>query len=146
MDTCLAIVRRKMAGKRLSEPDSDHLHHMLKRGLGVKGAVLTLYGIGISFGLLGIAMSLWKARVTYALAGVLVAYIAVISIKIARRKQIEEAALSRPYGRPGQAQARGSREGPAPSAPGDAGAPAPPPIAPDGITPAGEREETVTHA
>jgi UDP-GlcNAc:undecaprenyl-phosphate GlcNAc-1-phosphate transferase len=95
MDTCLAIVRRKMAGKKLSEPDSDHLHHMLKRGLGVKGAVLTLYGIGVMFGLLGIAMSLWKARVTYALAGVLIAYIAVVSIKIARRKQIEEAATAR---------------------------------------------------
>lgn len=93
MDTCLAIVRRKMAGKKLSDPDADHLHHMLKRSLGVKGAVFSLYGIGILFGALGIAMSLWRARVTYALAGILIAYIAVISIKLARRKQIEDAVV-----------------------------------------------------
>lgn len=95
MDTCLAIVRRRMAGKRLSDPDSDHLHHMLKRALGVKGAVLTLYGIGLLFGTLGVVMSLWKARVTFAIAGIFIAYIAVLSIKIARLKQIEEATNAR---------------------------------------------------
>lgn len=95
MDTCLAIVRRKMAGKRMSDPDSDHLHHMLKRALGVKGAVFTLYGIGLAFGAIGVIMSLWKARVTYAIAGIFIAYIAVISIKIARRKQLEEAVATR---------------------------------------------------
>ncbi|VAX41622.1 Undecaprenyl-phosphate alpha-N-acetylglucosaminyl 1-phosphate transferase [hydrothermal vent metagenome] len=96
MDTCLAIVRRRMAGKRMSDPDADHLHHMLKRTLGVKGAVLTLYGIGILFGTLGVVMSLWKARVTFAIAGIFIAYIAVISIKIARRKQIEDAVARKP--------------------------------------------------
>ncbi len=95
MDTCLAIVRRKMAGKRLSDPDSDHLHHMLKRALGVKGAVLTLYAIGLAFGTLGVVMSLWKARVTFAIAGIFIAYIAVVSIKIARRKQLEDAVAAR---------------------------------------------------
>lgn len=103
MDTCLAIVRRKMAGKRLSDPDADHLHHMLKRSLGVKGAVLTLYAIGALFGAMGIAMSLWRARVTYAIAGIFIAYIAVISIKIARRKQIEEATAQRAVGAVGPA-------------------------------------------
>jgi UDP-GlcNAc:undecaprenyl-phosphate/decaprenyl-phosphate GlcNAc-1-phosphate transferase len=103
MDTCLAIVRRKLAGKRLSDPDADHLHHMLKRSLGVKGAVLTLYAIGALFGAMGIAMSLWRARVTYAIAGIFIAYIAVISIKIARRKQIEEATAERAVGAVGPA-------------------------------------------
>lgn len=107
IDTSLAIVRRKLAGKRMSDPDSDHLHHMLKRSLGVKGAVLTIYAIGGGFGLLGVAMSLWRARVSYALAGLFIAYIAVISIKIARRKQIEDQAAAyhpRPIStRPGHA-------------------------------------------
>ncbi len=89
IDTCLAIVRRRLAGKSMSEPDSDHLHHMLKRALGVKGAVLVLYAIGMGFGSLGVAMSLWKARVAYALAGIFITYIGVTSIKIARRQQIE---------------------------------------------------------
>lgn len=95
IDTVLAIFRRKLAGKRLSEPDSDHLHHMLKRALGVKGAVLTLYGIGIGFALLGIALSLGRARWIYALALLFASYIAVYSIKIARRKHLEEQAASR---------------------------------------------------
>jgi hypothetical protein len=33
IDTALAIIRRKMAGKSISEPDDQHLHHMLKRAL-----------------------------------------------------------------------------------------------------------------
>lgn len=93
IDTVLAIVRRKLARKRMSEPDSDHLHHMLRRSLGVKGAVLTLYGIAGCFAVLGIALSFGRARVIYALALVFASYIGVYAIKIARRKQLEEEAL-----------------------------------------------------
>ncbi|GAB4384525.1 MAG: MraY family glycosyltransferase [Phycisphaerales bacterium] len=95
IDTVLAIFRRKMAGKKLSEPDSDHLHHMLKRTLGVKGAVLTLYAIGIGFAVLGIALSLGRARWIYALALLFASYIAVYSIKIARRQYLEQQAAAR---------------------------------------------------
>lgn len=94
MDTMLAIVRRKMAGKRISDADSDHLHHMLKRVMGVKGACLSLYAIGIAFASLGILMSLWRQRVVYALAIVFLSYIGVIAIKAARRKQLEEQAVA----------------------------------------------------
>jgi UDP-GlcNAc:undecaprenyl-phosphate/decaprenyl-phosphate GlcNAc-1-phosphate transferase len=90
IDTVLAIVRRKMAGKKMSDPDDQHLHHMLKRALGVKGAVFTLYGIGLGFAALGVALSLSRARVVYALALIVAAYIWVTAIKIARRKQMEE--------------------------------------------------------
>jgi UDP-GlcNAc:undecaprenyl-phosphate GlcNAc-1-phosphate transferase len=90
IDTVLAIVRRKMAGKKLSDPDDQHLHHMLKRALGVKGAVFTLYGIGLGFATLGVALSLSRARVVYALAIIVASYIWVTAIKIARRKQLEE--------------------------------------------------------
>lgn len=92
IDTSLAIVRRKLAKKRMSDPDSDHLHHMLKRGLGVKGAVLTLYGIGASFAVIGIGMSLWRARATYLIALIYACFIAVIAIKIARKRIIDEQA------------------------------------------------------
>lgn len=90
IDTSLAIVRRKLANKRMSDPDSDHLHHMLKRGLGVKGAVLILYAIGISFAVIGIGMSLWRARATYLIALIYACFIAVIAIKIARKRIIDE--------------------------------------------------------
>lgn len=89
IDTVLAIIRRKLAGKSISEADDQHLHHMLKRSLGVKGAVFALYGIGLGFALLGIAMSLWQARITYVLTLLFASYIGVIAIKSARRRQLE---------------------------------------------------------
>ena len=99
IDTMLAIVRRKLAKKRMSDPDADHLHHMLKRWAGVKGAVLILYGIGIVFATMGIALSLVRARFVYALALLFASYIAVYAIKIARRKHNEEQMLLREAGR-----------------------------------------------
>lgn len=89
IDTVLAIIRRKLAGKSVSEADDQHLHHMLKRALGVKGAALALYGIGIGFATLGVVMSLWQARVTYALALIFASYIVVIAVKMARKRQLE---------------------------------------------------------
>jgi len=89
IDTVLAIVRRKLAGKRMSDADSDHLHHMLKRSLGVKGAVLSLYGIGLAFAAIGILMTFGRARITYVFAIVFISYIGVTAIKLARKRQRE---------------------------------------------------------
>ncbi|MCA9302846.1 MAG: undecaprenyl/decaprenyl-phosphate alpha-N-acetylglucosaminyl 1-phosphate transferase, partial [Phycisphaerales bacterium] len=89
IDTALAIVRRKLAGKKMSDPDADHLHHMLKRAFGVKGAVFTLYGIGLVFCVLGVVLSQFRARFIYALVLLIASYIGVWAIKVARRSQIE---------------------------------------------------------
>lgn len=94
MDTSLAIVRRKMEGKSISAADDQHLHHMLKRSLGVKGAVFALYGIGISFAALGAGVTLLRARVIYVLTLFVAAFIGVTAIKIARRKSIEAQAAA----------------------------------------------------
>lgn len=94
IDMVLAIIRRKLTGKPLSAPDDQHLHHMLRRAFGVKGAVFTLYGIGVTFALLGIGASLVRARTIYVVAMVLTAYIAVTAIKIARKKHIEDEAAA----------------------------------------------------
>ncbi len=94
LDTTLAIIRRKMAGKKMSDADDQHLHHMLKRALGVKGAVLALYGIGGCFATLGVLMSEGRARVVYALTLLFASFIIVTAIKIARRKHIEEQAAA----------------------------------------------------
>ncbi len=55
MDTLLAIVRRKLNGKPIFSPDSNHFHHFLvRRGLTVRRAVLLSYvvaGVFVSFGL-----------------------------------------------------------------------------------------------
>lgn len=51
-DTVLAILRRKAAGRSISEADKSHLHHvlMLKIGLGHRNTVLVLYAVSALFG------------------------------------------------------------------------------------------------
>jgi UDP-GlcNAc:undecaprenyl-phosphate/decaprenyl-phosphate GlcNAc-1-phosphate transferase len=60
MDTLLAIVRRKLNGKPIFSPDSNHFHHFLiKRGLSVKRAVMLSYGVAaifVSFALIIVIM------------------------------------------------------------------------------------------
>lgn len=89
IDTTLAIVRRKMSGRSISDADDQHLHHILKRGLGVKGAVFALYAIGIGFAALGVLLSEGRQRVIYALVIVFASFIGVIALKIGRREHIE---------------------------------------------------------
>jgi len=95
IDTSLAIVRRKLAGKPLSAADDQHLHHQLKRAMGVKGAVLTLYGIGVVFAGLGVWLSEGRVRVVFTIAIVFAAFIGVTAVKIARRQAIEEDTVRR---------------------------------------------------
>lgn len=94
IDTSLAIVRRKMAGKPISSADDQHLHHMLKRSLGVKGAVLGLYAMGAVFAVIGVALSLSRARSVYLVAVIVAAYVGVTAIKVARIRHIEDEAKS----------------------------------------------------
>ena len=93
IDTVLAIVRRKMAGKSMSDADSDHLHHMLKRAFGVKGAVFVLYGMGLGFATIGVLLAASGVRFVYTLALLVVSFIVVYSTKIARRKAHEEQSM-----------------------------------------------------
>jgi UDP-GlcNAc:undecaprenyl-phosphate GlcNAc-1-phosphate transferase len=95
IDTGLAIVRRKMAGKSMSEPDSDHLHHMLKRAFGVKGAVFVIYGMGSAFAVIGVLLAVSGVRFVYSLALLVVSFVVVYSTKIARRKAHEEQSMRR---------------------------------------------------
>ncbi len=113
MDMCLAIIRRKLAGKPISAADDQHLHHMLKRAFGVKGAVLVLYGMATAFALLGAGISLVRARSIYALGFFLMASIGVYAIKIARLRAIEEQATQFDA----RKQAKNASPPPAPDAP-----------------------------
>ena len=51
-DTCLAIIRRKLKGQKISEADRSHLHHVLmyKIGLSHRDTVLLLYFVTFLFG------------------------------------------------------------------------------------------------
>jgi UDP-GlcNAc:undecaprenyl-phosphate GlcNAc-1-phosphate transferase len=89
IDTVLAMVRRKLAGRSFAAADDQHLHHMLKRALGVKGAVLTLYAAGLVFAGLGIWLSMGRVRVVCTIAMVVWAFIGVAAVKVARRQVLE---------------------------------------------------------
>ncbi len=95
IDTVLAIVRRKLAGLPMSAPDAHHLHHMLKRSLGVKGAVFSLYAIGVAFGIVGIWMTFGRTRVVLTVALVLLSFIGITAVKIARKQQLEQQAIDK---------------------------------------------------
>ena len=92
MDTALAIIRRKMAGKPMSEPDSNHIHHILKRKLGtVKKTVLSLYLLSAAFAVLGIFVARLHltggvgAWLIYFVAAVLFGGVGFIAVRSARR-------------------------------------------------------------
>ena len=93
IDTVLAIVRRKLAGLPMSAPDAHHLHHMLSRALGVKGAVFTLYAIALAFSVVGVWMTFGRLRVAMTVALVLVSFIGVTAVKIARKQILDEQAI-----------------------------------------------------
>lgn len=92
MDTSLAILRRKLAGLPMSAPDANHIHHIAKRSLGgVKRAVVSLYGLSIAFGIIGVTLGalaieqIVRLRIVYAAAIVLFGFIGAVGLKIALR-------------------------------------------------------------
>ncbi|MBT6268993.1 MAG: hypothetical protein HOI88_01400, partial [Phycisphaerae bacterium] len=94
LDTLLAIIRRKLAGKAMSEADSNHIHHILKRKLGsVKLTVLSLYGISFVFCLLGVALAyahitdVIGAWVIYLVAIIIFGGISSIALQAARKHE-----------------------------------------------------------
>jgi UDP-GlcNAc:undecaprenyl-phosphate GlcNAc-1-phosphate transferase len=94
MDMVLAIVRRRLAGVSMTTADSEHLHHQVKRATGtVRRAVLALYGVAGLFALTGatlvaLVMAEVQARAIYAVAIVLFAFIGVLALKAARRRDV----------------------------------------------------------
>lgn len=77
LDTALAFARRKLAGRPIFSADRQHLHHQLiARGLSVRQAVLTAYGLAIFFALCGVAMIFVRTR--YAVAFYLVIFGSII--------------------------------------------------------------------
>ena len=94
LDTLLAIIRRKMAGKPMSEPDSNHIHHIIKRKVvGVKKTVFVLYGISAVFCLLGVSLA-WahiaeeiRALVIYIVACVIFGGICLLALRAARHHE-----------------------------------------------------------
>jgi UDP-GlcNAc:undecaprenyl-phosphate GlcNAc-1-phosphate transferase len=66
LDTALAIIRRVLSGRGIMKADKEHIHHrLLFREGSQKKAVLTLYSLTLSFGLIAIALSGMKGIWAY---------------------------------------------------------------------------------
>jgi len=60
-DTSWAMLRRSLAGRKISEADNNHIHHQLaKKGLGHVGTVLVLYGIAIVLAAIAVIAGIYK--------------------------------------------------------------------------------------
>ena len=95
LDTLLAIIRRKLAGKPMSEPDSNHIHHIIKRKMSsVKKTVSILYGVSIVFCILGVSLA-WahfaeeiRGMVIYIVACVIFGGISILAVRAARQHDV----------------------------------------------------------
>ncbi|TFU28649.1 undecaprenyl/decaprenyl-phosphate alpha-N-acetylglucosaminyl 1-phosphate transferase [Streptococcus sp. WM07] len=57
-DTLMAIIRRRLAGRKISEADRYHLHHrLLSLGLTHRGTVLVIYGITFIFSMISLLLN-----------------------------------------------------------------------------------------
>lgn len=101
MDTLLAILRRKLTGMPMSQPDKNHIHHMALRSLGsVKKAVLALYALDAAFVLMGVGLAATVAiggarfLLVYGVAIVVFGMVGTMATKAALRqrwmKQLQE--------------------------------------------------------
>jgi UDP-GlcNAc:undecaprenyl-phosphate GlcNAc-1-phosphate transferase len=83
MDTLLAIVRRKLNGKPIFSPDSNHFHHFLiRRGYTVRGAVMLSYGVAALFVSFGLVIMFIPTRLALGVYLVLFGWIIVAAFKM----------------------------------------------------------------
>ncbi len=89
LDTSLAIVRRKMRGQPIFSPDNQHLHHQLIRaGLSVKKAVLSLYAAAAVFAAIGASLTFLRLRYVAAFFLVFFWFMVVMAYKIGHRQYL----------------------------------------------------------
>jgi UDP-GlcNAc:undecaprenyl-phosphate GlcNAc-1-phosphate transferase len=83
MDTLLAIVRRKLNGKPIFSPDSNHFHHFLvRKGLTVRKAVLLSYGVAAVFVSFAVIIVIIPTRLALGIYLVLFGWILVAAFKM----------------------------------------------------------------
>jgi UDP-GlcNAc:undecaprenyl-phosphate GlcNAc-1-phosphate transferase len=83
LDTFLAIVRRKLNNRPVFSPDSGHFHHfLLKRGLSVKQAALTSYGLTAMFVSFALVIVLIPTSLALGIYMVLFVWLVVIAFKM----------------------------------------------------------------
>jgi UDP-GlcNAc:undecaprenyl-phosphate GlcNAc-1-phosphate transferase len=82
LDTTFAIIRRKMSGVPIFQPDKGHLHHrLLALGMTQKQAVLIMYFVSMILGI----VALFVANVSYKTGIVTVLVVLAVIIYSAKR-------------------------------------------------------------
>lgn len=82
LDTIFAIIRRKMSGVPIFQPDKGHLHHrLLALGMSQKQAVLIMYFVSVILGI----VALFVASVNYQIGIVTVLVVLAVIIYTAKR-------------------------------------------------------------
>ena len=82
LDTLFAIIRRKMSGVPIFQPDKGHLHHrLLALGMSQKQAVLIMYFVSIVLGI----VALFVANVSYQTGIATVVVVLAVIIYTAKR-------------------------------------------------------------
>lgn len=82
LDTIFAIIRRKMSGVPIFQPDKGHLHHrLLALGMSQKQAVLIMYFVSVILGI----VALFVANVSYQTGIVTVLVVLAVIIYTAKR-------------------------------------------------------------
>jgi len=83
LDTLLAIVRRKLNGKPIFSPDSNHFHHFLiKRGFTVRKAVLWSYVLAAVFVSFALVIVIIPTRIALGIYMVLFGWLVVSAFKM----------------------------------------------------------------
>jgi UDP-GlcNAc:undecaprenyl-phosphate/decaprenyl-phosphate GlcNAc-1-phosphate transferase len=83
LDTLLAIVRRKLNGRPIFSPDSNHFHHFLiRRGFSVRRAVLLCYGLAAMFVTFALLIVVIQTRLAMGVYLVLFGYLIVSAFKM----------------------------------------------------------------
>ncbi len=90
-DTSLAIFRRLLRGQPIFSADNQHMHHVLVRaGLSVRRAVLTLYGLSAFFALMGCLLVFIPWRFVIAVFLVIFGFVLVTAYKIGHRQMLRQ--------------------------------------------------------
>ncbi len=90
LDTGLCMVRRLIDGISPFSPDSDHIHHRLRRFWSTRTAVLILYAVSLWFGIAAILISEFELIVGLLMVGVtmIAAYVGIRTLGYLNLRQI----------------------------------------------------------
>ena len=81
-DTALAILRRLLHGKKISEPDKEHFHHqLLKMKFSPRTSVLIIYAINVVFAIVSVLYAIGDQQIAVFLYVLLMIFLLFIVLK-----------------------------------------------------------------